>query len=188
MPGGDHHDANGGRIRVRLRGAVRDERRAALCVQLARSLCGRHVSRARPVSCFRERRSRDRESESCHRSERTDRRTGADGHPATAGTLTDRPYELVIGIETHVELATESKMFCGCAAKWFGAPPNSLVCPVCLGLPGALPVPNKRAIELAMVAGLALNCQVPAHTKFDRRTTCIRTCRRATRSRSTTCR
>jgi aspartyl-tRNA(Asn)/glutamyl-tRNA(Gln) amidotransferase subunit B len=83
--------------------------------------------------------------------------------------VTDRPYELVIGIETHVELATESKMFCGCAAKWFGAPPNSLVCPVCLGLPGALPVPNKRAIELAMVAGLALNCEVPAHTKFDRK-------------------
>ncbi len=83
--------------------------------------------------------------------------------------MTDRPYELVIGIETHVELATESKMFCGCPAKWFGAPPNSLVCPVCLGLPGALPVPNKRAIELAMVAGLALNCEVPAHTKFDRK-------------------
>jgi aspartyl-tRNA(Asn)/glutamyl-tRNA(Gln) amidotransferase subunit B len=83
--------------------------------------------------------------------------------------MTDRPYELVIGIETHVELATESKMFCGCAAKWFGAAPNSLVCPVCLGLPGALPVPNKRAIELAMVAGLALNCTVPEHTKFDRK-------------------
>ena len=83
--------------------------------------------------------------------------------------MSDRPYELVIGIETHVELATKSKMFCGCAAKWFGAPPNSLVCPVCLGLPGALPVPNKRAIELAMVAGLALNCTVPEHTKFDRK-------------------
>lgn len=83
--------------------------------------------------------------------------------------MSDRPYELVIGIETHVELATESKMFCGCAAKWFGAPPNSLVCPVCLALPGALPVPNKRAIELAMIAGLALNCEVPAHTKFDRK-------------------
>ncbi len=83
--------------------------------------------------------------------------------------MSDRPYDLVIGIETHVELATKSKMFCGCAATWFGAPPNSLVCPVCLGLPGALPVPNKRAIELAMVAGLALNCEVPAHTKFDRK-------------------
>jgi aspartyl-tRNA(Asn)/glutamyl-tRNA(Gln) amidotransferase subunit B len=83
--------------------------------------------------------------------------------------VSDSPYDLVIGIETHVELATESKMFCGCAAKWFGAPPNSLVCPVCLGLPGALPVPNRRAIELAMIAGLALNCEVPDHTKFDRK-------------------
>jgi len=80
-----------------------------------------------------------------------------------------QPYELVIGIETHVELATRSKMFCACSAKWFGAPANSLVCPVCLGLPGALPVPNRRAIELAITAGLALNCSVPADTKFDRK-------------------
>jgi len=79
------------------------------------------------------------------------------------------PYELVIGIETHVELGTRSKMFCACSAAWFGAPPNSLVCPVCLGLPGALPVPNRRAIELAITAGLALNCSVPEHTKFDRK-------------------
>ena len=79
------------------------------------------------------------------------------------------PYEIVIGIETHVELGTASKMFCGCSAKWFGAPPNSLVCPVCLGLPGALPVPNRRAIELAITAGLALSCEVPEHTKFDRK-------------------
>jgi aspartyl-tRNA(Asn)/glutamyl-tRNA(Gln) amidotransferase subunit B len=79
------------------------------------------------------------------------------------------PYELVIGIETHVELGTKSKMFCGCSAHWFGAPANSLTCPVCLGLPGALPVPNKRAIELAITAGLALNCSVPEHTKFDRK-------------------
>ena len=79
------------------------------------------------------------------------------------------PYEIVIGIETHVELGTRSKMFCGCSATWFGAPANSLVCPVCLGLPGALPVPNRRAIELAITAGLALNCDVPEHTKFDRK-------------------
>ncbi len=79
------------------------------------------------------------------------------------------PYETVIGVETHVELATRSKMFCPCSATWFGAPANSLVCPVCLGLPGALPVPNRRAIELAMTAGLALHCEVPAHTKFDRK-------------------
>ena len=79
------------------------------------------------------------------------------------------PYEIVIGIECHVELATRSKMFCSCAARWFGAPANSIVCPVCLGLPGALPVPNRHAIELAITAGLALNCEVPEHTKFDRK-------------------
>jgi aspartyl-tRNA(Asn)/glutamyl-tRNA(Gln) amidotransferase subunit B len=83
--------------------------------------------------------------------------------------MTETPYELVIGIETHVELKTESKMFCGCQAKWFGASPNTLVCPVCLGLPGALPVPNRRAIELAITAGLALHCESPGHTKFDRK-------------------
>src|SRR2546425_1658448 len=83
--------------------------------------------------------------------------------------MSAQPYELVIGIETHVELKTESKMFCGCQAKWFGAPPNTLTCPVCLGLPGALPVPNRRAIELAITAGLALHCEIPAHTKFDRK-------------------
>ena len=84
-------------------------------------------------------------------------------------TIAQRTYELVIGIECHVELATASKMFCGCSARWFGAAPNTLTCPVCLGLPGALPVPNRRAIELAMTAGLALHCEVPAHTKFDRK-------------------
>ena len=83
--------------------------------------------------------------------------------------MSGSPFELVIGIETHVELGTRSKMFCACSAQWFGAPANSLVCPVCLGLPGALPVPNRRAIELAITAGLALNCEVPEHTKFDRK-------------------
>ena len=79
------------------------------------------------------------------------------------------PYETIIGIECHVELATRSKMFCGCSATWFGAPPNSLTCPVCLGLPGALPVPNRRAVELSIAAGIALHCDTPAHTKFDRK-------------------
>ncbi|MDO8506212.1 MAG: Asp-tRNA(Asn)/Glu-tRNA(Gln) amidotransferase subunit GatB [Candidatus Limnocylindria bacterium] len=83
--------------------------------------------------------------------------------------MTNSRFELVIGIETHIELGTKSKMFCACSAQWFGAPANSLVCPVCLGLPGALPVPNKRAIELAITAGLALGCEVPEHTKFDRK-------------------
>ena len=84
-------------------------------------------------------------------------------------TVRTTSYELVIGVETHVELKTESKMFCGCKARWFGAAPNTLVCPVCLGLPGALPVPNRRAIELAITAGLALHCTTPPHTKFDRK-------------------
>ncbi len=84
-------------------------------------------------------------------------------------TASAPPYELVIGLEVHVELATRSKMFCGCAARWFGAPPNTLTCPVCLGLPGALPVPNRRAIELSIQAGIALRCDTPPHTKFDRK-------------------
>ncbi len=83
--------------------------------------------------------------------------------------MKDGPYELVIGFETHLELATETKMFCGCSAKTFGAPPNSLVCPVCLGLPGSLPVTNRRAIELGIAVGLALRCAVPDATKFDRK-------------------
>src|SRR5437867_12403594 len=87
----------------------------------------------------------------------------------TGAAQPPRPYEVVIGIETHVELKTESKMFGGCKAQWFGAPPNTLVCPVCLGLPGALPVPTRRAIELAITAGLALHCETPDHTKFDRK-------------------
>lgn len=83
-------------------------------------------------------------------------------------TATPR-YETIIGIECHVELATRSKMFCGCSATWFGAPPNTITCPVCLGFPGALPVPNRRAVELSIAAGIALHCATPAHTKFDRK-------------------
>jgi aspartyl-tRNA(Asn)/glutamyl-tRNA(Gln) amidotransferase subunit B len=68
-------------------------------------------------------------------------------------------YESVIGLECHVELSTETKMFCGCRNE-FGAPPNSNVCPVCLGLPGSLPVPNERAIEFIVRIGLALGCRI----------------------------
>jgi aspartyl-tRNA(Asn)/glutamyl-tRNA(Gln) amidotransferase subunit B len=77
-------------------------------------------------------------------------------------------WEPVIGIEVHVELSTRSKMFCGCAVS-FGAEPNVNVCPVCLGLPGALPVPNRRAIEWIMAVGLALNCEISERSVFHRK-------------------
>ncbi|MGC1482783.1 MAG: Asp-tRNA(Asn)/Glu-tRNA(Gln) amidotransferase subunit GatB [Candidatus Acidiferrum sp.] len=77
-------------------------------------------------------------------------------------------YETVIGLEVHVQLLTKSKIFCGCSTH-FGDPPNTNVCPVCLGLPGTLPVLNKRAVELGMRASLALNCTVHEHSRFARK-------------------
>ena len=78
-------------------------------------------------------------------------------------------YETVIGLEVHVQLQTRSKMFCSCRADYQSAPVNSRVCPVCLGLPGALPVINRRAVEYTIMTGLALNCGIPRLTKFDRK-------------------
>ena len=77
-------------------------------------------------------------------------------------------FETVIGLECHVELSTRTKMFCGCANA-FGAPPNTNVCPVCLGHPGSLPVPNQKAIEYIVRIGLALNCRIAPHSLFHRK-------------------
>ena len=78
-------------------------------------------------------------------------------------------YEAVIGLECHVQLATHSKMFCGCPTDYSGAPPNSHVCPICLGMHGVLPVINRVAVEYTLLTGLAMNAEIPAATKFDRK-------------------
>jgi len=77
-------------------------------------------------------------------------------------------YELLVGLEIHVQLCTRSKMFCRCAVE-FGQEPNSRVCPVCLGMPGVLPVMNRQAVEFAILVGLALNCRIASLTKWDRK-------------------
>jgi aspartyl-tRNA(Asn)/glutamyl-tRNA(Gln) amidotransferase subunit B len=78
------------------------------------------------------------------------------------------PYTIVIGLEIHVQLLTQTKLFCGCKNQ-FGLPPNTATCPVCLGLPGSLPVMNRRAFDLALRAALALNCSIAGFTKWDRK-------------------
>ncbi len=78
-------------------------------------------------------------------------------------------YETVIGLEVHAQLLTRSKMFCPCAADYQTAAPNTRVCPVCLGLPGVLPVINRRAVEFTLMTALALNCEIPEFSKFDRK-------------------
>ena len=77
-------------------------------------------------------------------------------------------YEAVIGLEVHAELKTESKIFCSCATS-FGAEPNTHCCPICLGLPGAMPKLNRRVVELAVMAGAALNCEISELSRIDRK-------------------
>ena len=78
-------------------------------------------------------------------------------------------YELVMGLETHVELSTESKIFCSCGGHGQGSEPNDCVCPACSGMPGMLPVMNKKVVELAVTAGLMLNCNINKYTTFDKK-------------------
>jgi len=78
-------------------------------------------------------------------------------------------YEIVIGLEVHTQLLTKSKMFCSCSTDYASTPPNTHVCPICLGMPGVLPVINEKAIEYTVMTALALNCTIPEYTKFDRK-------------------
>lgn len=86
-----------------------------------------------------------------------------------ATTPSKTEYEAVIGLETHIQLQTNSKMFCGCRAEIANSAPNTQVCPVCLGMPGVLPVINQKAIEYIVRLGLALHCEIPEFSKFDRK-------------------
>jgi aspartyl-tRNA(Asn)/glutamyl-tRNA(Gln) amidotransferase subunit B len=78
-------------------------------------------------------------------------------------------YQTIIGLEVHAQLLTESKMFCGCSADYASTPPNTHVCPVCMGMPGVLPVINRKAVEYTIMTALALNCPISEYTKFDRK-------------------
>lgn len=82
--------------------------------------------------------------------------------------MPEHTYDLIVGLETHVQLSTETKLFCGCSTK-FGAPPNTQTCPVCIGMPGSLPVMNREAFGLALKTAIALNCEIPEFTKWDRK-------------------
>ncbi len=82
--------------------------------------------------------------------------------------MNDLPYEIIVGLEVHVQLATKTKLFCRCSTR-FGADPNTQTCPVCTGTPGALPVMNRHAFELSLETALALNCNIPRFTKWDRK-------------------
>ena len=88
--------------------------------------------------------------------------------PERSVTKMAKQYETVIGLEVHVELATKTKIFCGCSTA-FGGAPNTHTCPVCTGMPGSLPVLNKQVVEYAMAVGLALNCDINQYCKFDRK-------------------
>jgi len=89
-------------------------------------------------------------------------------------------YEAVIGLEVHAQMLTDTKIFCGCSTK-FGAEPNTQTCPVCIGMPGVLPVLNKKALEFAIRTGLATNCTISPYSRFVRKNYSIPTFRRVIR-------
>src|SRR5689334_3173591 len=87
----------------------------------------------------------------------------------TTMTPIDTEFEVVIGLEVHSQLLTASKMFCGCSTGYANKAPNTHVCPICMGMPGVLPVINEEAVAYTIMTGLALNCSIPAFAKFDRK-------------------
>ncbi|MBA3528229.1 MAG: Asp-tRNA(Asn)/Glu-tRNA(Gln) amidotransferase subunit GatB, partial [Propionibacteriaceae bacterium] len=91
------------------------------------------------------------------------------GGGVTTETDEASAYETVIGLEVHAQLLTRTKMYCACAAEYANAEPNTHLCPVCAGLPGALPVLNRTAVEKAILVGIALNCEIPRYNKLDRK-------------------
>src|SRR6266852_5915656 len=87
----------------------------------------------------------------------------------TQDTHVDTDFEIVIGLEVHAQLVTKSKMFCSCSTDYANAAPNTHVCPVCMGMPGVLPVINQQAVAYTIMTALALNCSIPEYSKFDRK-------------------
>src|SRR6266699_3102031 len=87
----------------------------------------------------------------------------------TTDTLATTDFEVVIGLEVHSQLLTKSKMFCTCSTDYANAAPNTHVCPVCMGMPGVLPVINEQAVAYTIMTALALNCSIPEYSKFDRK-------------------
>ena len=88
---------------------------------------------------------------------------------STQNTHIDTEFEIVIGLEVHSQLLTKSKMFCSCSTDYANAAPNTHVCPICMGMPGVLPVINQQAVAYTIMTALALNCSIPEYSKFDRK-------------------